>query len=298
MEQGVSVLIVTHNRREELKKTLSVLFCQQCSLPWEIIVVDQASTDETVQLPELQHERVSFFRLEENLGPPGGRNYAAAQAKYELLFFLDDDAHPMDTDTLERICGHFEAYPRCAIAAFRILNLEGELYYVPRARPGALKTGTEFLCKNFLGGGCSVRKSFFERVGGFSGQLFFWGEETELALKSVKDGSYPVRYNGHIRILHRVHGMGRKGTAQRSFYRNRNRLFLIHEYYPGFAACFASGWYRLRYLADALATGQLKEYVSGIQAEKKMDKSGQYRLTLRELWCYTSIRGNNSGETE
>ena len=56
MKNGLSIVIITYNRKNELKQTLGELHNEQCSFPWEIIVVDQNSTDGTPSLEELKDD--------------------------------------------------------------------------------------------------------------------------------------------------------------------------------------------------------------------------------------------------
>ena len=175
-DAGISLILVTHNREAELARTLETLSCLTCPCPWEVIVIDNASDGDMTQVCEASGlEDLRFFRLEVNLGPPGGRNFGAAQARYEYLVFLDDDANFIEENALARIRDRMNREPDFAIFAFQMRNLEGGLYNWPHGRHRRNRKDGTFSTKYFVGGGCAIRASWFAEIGGFSSELFFWG---------------------------------------------------------------------------------------------------------------------------
>ena len=125
-DTGISLVLVTRNRESDLARTLETLKGALCPCPWEIILVDNASdTDMSRVCKASGLENLRFFRTEENLGPPGGRNFGASQARYEYLVFLDDDANFIGEDALVRIYDRMNREPDFAIFAFQVRNLEG-----------------------------------------------------------------------------------------------------------------------------------------------------------------------------
>jgi glycosyltransferase involved in cell wall biosynthesis len=86
----VSVIIPAHNAAATLPETLRSVFGQTYT-DWECIVVDDASTDDTLALAELRDPRVRVVRSVANVGPAGARNLAVEAASGELLAFLDAD---------------------------------------------------------------------------------------------------------------------------------------------------------------------------------------------------------------
>jgi len=93
MEFPVSVVIPTYNRARFLSEAIDSALSQTCR-PLEIIVVDDASTDDT---PVLMRSRygdrsgIRYLRLEENRGPNFARKFGAQQASAPFLAFLDSD---------------------------------------------------------------------------------------------------------------------------------------------------------------------------------------------------------------
>lgn len=90
-----TIAICTHNRAADLKEALLSLLRQNSSYPFEVIVVDNQSTDHTrqvVQEVKLMTTIPITYAFEERLGLSVARNHAIREAQGEFILFLDDDA--------------------------------------------------------------------------------------------------------------------------------------------------------------------------------------------------------------
>lgn len=283
-EDGISLILVTRNREADLARTLETLKRLVCPCPWEIILVDNASDTDMARVCKASGlENLRCFRLEENLGPPGGRNFAAAQARYEYLVFLDDDANFIEENALARIYHRMNREPSFAIFAFQIRNLEGGLYNWPYGEHRLSRKDGTFPTKYFLGGGCAVRAAWFRKIGGFSPELFFWGEETDLVLKSLALGGESVFYDGSVPVLHRVHGNGRAKTEDRFYYQVRNRMYILKTRFPaGIGLCYRL-YYGQKYFREGASRGWLGTYRRGLGDYFQMPRRTGCRLNLSQL---------------
>ena len=91
MDLKISVIVTTHNRREMLKEVLESLLSQTYK-PFEIIVVDNASTDGTRDfLKENFNDKIRLV-IEEKKGHSYARNCGVETARGDVLAFIDDDA--------------------------------------------------------------------------------------------------------------------------------------------------------------------------------------------------------------
>ena len=94
----VAAVVVTYNRAEMLRQCLMSL--QKQTMPCDILVVDNASTDDTQALVQraAQHDASIFYRnTGENLGGAGGFNFGmrwAVEAGYAFVWVMDDDCFP------------------------------------------------------------------------------------------------------------------------------------------------------------------------------------------------------------
>src|SRR6202162_5963963 len=106
----VSVVIPTYNRAYIIGEALESVLTQSY-LDFEIVVVDDGSTDDTPEIIQaFQDERIRYIRLERNLGCSAAYNSGIAAATGELICFLDSD-DIWRPDYLERQVAFLNRYP-------------------------------------------------------------------------------------------------------------------------------------------------------------------------------------------
>ena len=100
LPDGVSIVICTYNGVSKLEPTLKSIFSLQIdkSIPWELIIIDNASTDNTTPFCENLVTKYGFFEksriiLEPLVGCNHARRRGIDEAKYNWLLFCDDDNH-------------------------------------------------------------------------------------------------------------------------------------------------------------------------------------------------------------
>lgn len=104
---GLTVIIPVRNDPGNLERCLDAL-SQSQGAEFEIIVIDDASTDHTTQVAE--GFNVQLLRQTERSGPAGARNRGARLAKYPHLFFVDADVC-VKPDTVAKMLAQFERFP-------------------------------------------------------------------------------------------------------------------------------------------------------------------------------------------
>ncbi|MCG3119060.1 MAG: hypothetical protein ALAOOOJD_01388 [bacterium] len=108
----ISIIIPTHNRRRLLQETVESVLAQTYR-NWELLVIDDASTDETWSwLRGLQNAQVRPFRFEEHRERTQARNFGLEAAKGEFVLFLDDD----DLLPAAALQAHWEALQKYPVA--------------------------------------------------------------------------------------------------------------------------------------------------------------------------------------
>ena len=118
-----SVIIPTHNRCSLVERAIASVLASKMTNDMEIIVVDDASTDGTMQALQTTHRhdaRVRVLRLDVNQGPSVGRNRGLAAATGDLVLFLDSD------DTLLPDALGFAEVAFQQVPELQFLTLEGE----------------------------------------------------------------------------------------------------------------------------------------------------------------------------
>lgn len=230
----VSIVIVTWNRRDDILETIQSVHAQSYQ-NYEIIVVDNASTDGTVEVLQELYPNVKVIALSENLGASGGRNPGIAAAKGEIIFLLDSDAS-LGHDTLEHVVAKFQAEPHVGAIYCKIVNAStqeldnngGGWSFTEKAKA---KQEVEFLSYSFSEGGSAIRKKVFDQVGVFWDLLFFGNEGEELSLR-IWNAGYKVLYYPTALVYHRVSPHKRTERGKRLYFNLRNMLYIFFVRYP------------------------------------------------------------------
>lgn len=125
MSVAVSVVIPVHNQPDQLARLLASLDRQQDAPPFEVIIVDDCSTDDTFQIGQAwaQDRAARCIRLPHNRGPAAARNVGLRAAAAPVVAYIDSDcvAEPAWLDRLTRALG---PDPRIVGAGGRVLPLE------------------------------------------------------------------------------------------------------------------------------------------------------------------------------
>ncbi|WP_199430122.1 glycosyltransferase family 2 protein [Qaidamihabitans albus] len=185
----VTVVLITHNRREETLRTLEHMTALPDAAP--IIVADNASADGTADAIARRHPGVLLLRCDRNLGALA-RNLAVRHVHTPYVSFCDDDTR-WQPGALTRAADLLDAHPALASVTGRCLVEPGleedpitpELRYSPVRGPDWLP-GPALL--GVMAGLSTFRVSAFREVGGFSPRMWLGGEEELLALDLAARG--------------------------------------------------------------------------------------------------------------
>jgi len=116
----VGVVLVTWNRAHELPRLLESLDRQTIRGDVEIVIVDNASTDGTLQLLRNWPAPLTIYKNTVNVGPAIGRNQGIQLTEAPYIAFADTDAWLEDADILERCVERLDADPKCCGASTAI----------------------------------------------------------------------------------------------------------------------------------------------------------------------------------
>ena len=191
----------------------------------EVIAVDNASEDGTVEFLTSQSHWIKTVFLDENIGIEGlNRGFEKALGEYILV--LDDDSHPEDKQTINLLIESLDRYEDAGVIACKIKSDEGT-----SDKTWHLPTDDCFgESPAFVGCGFVIRRELFKKIGWFPGHFFLYQNEIDVAIKVAKVG-YKVYYEPRCNIVHRNSPNGRTNWRQ-VFYPTRNTVWLLRQYAP------------------------------------------------------------------
>jgi glycosyltransferase involved in cell wall biosynthesis len=245
----------------------------QTRTDWELVVVDDASTDRTAEVVAdyaAADPRIRLIRQGTRLGRARARNLAAAHARGEFLAVVDGD-DVSEPDRFAALAGQLEADPGCAVVSGQVVHLfdDGSLRHLidyPTDAAGiAARFGHGAMAVSHAA--CMIRKDVFDRYGGYHGDCLR-AQDLELFLRMFPEQRFAnlsqtvLRYRntpstGGLAFwleLHRYHEYARYRSARTAaadnppqvlpFARWRHRPWCTRRVYT---------WHLARYLKHRLA---------------------------------------------
>lgn len=212
MKPEISALLTTRNRSHLLPRVLEGLATQTLDRTrFEIIVVDDGSTDETPELLQAWQERLPMRVVRQNhAGLAAAKNLGIFVAIGAILLFLDDD-DVADPNLLAAHLATHHAHPDQAIGVLGYTNLAPDVATVPVMHHvtqvgcqlfsyGWMKPGQVMGHTEFWGGRSSCKRSLLIRNGVFHPDFDFGSEDIELAWRLTRYG-FRVVYEPRARSV-------------------------------------------------------------------------------------------------
>ncbi len=225
-----SVIIPLYNKEHFVARCINSVLAQTRQ-NFEIIVVDDGSTDRGPEVVRAMNDSRIRFVQQENGGASSARNRGAMEASFDLLAFIDADDEYLPRH-LEAVEDLVVRYPQAGAygTACWFLKANGSVRYVANRR--ALNGRYEGMVTNFFDGGeilwcCSgvVRKDVFNQVGGFDLQLRN-GQDQDLWFRIAAVSSFAYTNDPQVIWHLGVPGSLSKSGAQ-SF--RANRVLANHD---------------------------------------------------------------------
>lgn len=246
---NLSIIILNYNTRDLTIACIQSLFTyykkQIEDGEFEIIIVDNASSDGTVSIIQKQpwFSHITLVQNKENVGFSKGCNRGAQQAKGKYLLFLNSDTQMLDNGLLGML-DYLEKHETVGILGGRLQNTDGSyqasagvFYTLPRVlllligaeRLGKLRYSPEKISPvDWVSGAMLMTdKTLFEKLDGFDEQLFMYMEDMELCFRIKKGGKTVVFYPECV-VKHISHGSSNRGFAIVQIYKGLLYFYKKH----------------------------------------------------------------------
>jgi GT2 family glycosyltransferase len=288
----VSVIVVSYNTRDLLRRCLASVARGAARLSVEIIVIDNASADGSAAMVTREFPSVSLIASAVNLGFAAANNLGFARARGRHLLLLNPDAVPAP-GALARSVQLMDADPRIGVGGGRLVGADGSAQPSARTFPGLLTEVFTFtglsaryprsrlfgrLDRTWAdpsrpadvdwvpGAYAIIRRSALDAVGGFDERFFLYYEEVDLC-RRMKAAGFAVRYWPDVVIMHHggasartVQGLALTSSGtQLALWRMRSQLLYYRKHHGALAAravhALESAWHGLRARRHTRGTG-------------------------------------------
>ncbi len=211
---NLSIIIVNWKSKDYLRPCLTTVFAQTRDVEFEVIVIDSGSFDGCGEMLRERFPQVRFIQSEKNLGFAKANNLAARSARGDALLFLNPDTE-LPGPAIQTLLAALESLPDAGAVGATLLNTDGTVQTsCIQSFPTILNQvlDAEVLRRRFphsrlwgmtalfatdgrpqpvaaVSGACVlVRRTAFEKVGGFSEEYFMYGEDLDLSHKLREAG--------------------------------------------------------------------------------------------------------------
>ncbi|OGP66776.1 MAG: hypothetical protein A2031_01655 [Deltaproteobacteria bacterium RBG_19FT_COMBO_43_11] len=270
-EIDISVIIVNWNTKELIQNCLDSVYRTMGNLAFEIIVVDNASSDGSLLLLDKKYPQVIKISNQENRGFGAANNQAFAIMKGKYALLLNTDAM-LTPDAVNKLWFLAEARPRAAIICGQLLNAGGKKqnsvaafptlltlavntslleYLFPKHYPSKRYKHIEPIEVDSAIGACMlIRKKALDEVGFFDERYFFFFEETDLAY-AIKCAGWGI-YQVPDAFIHHLQGqsIGHNIQSRIEFFRSRYQF--LRKWHSPVYYYLARGIIILRLIIDWL----------------------------------------------
>lgn len=194
----VSIVIPVYNRASLIGSVIEALL-DQAYRPFEIIIVDDGSTDNTERI--VSSYQVKYI-YQENRGPAAARNRGFRESGGDIIAFIDSDCIARK-DWLENLIKGFDSPEVGAVAgSYDIANPESLLSRLIHEEIKWRHSGFKRYIRAFGSYNVAIRREVFEKVGGFDETYrTASGEDNDLSYRILKAG-YKIRFMPDALVAH------------------------------------------------------------------------------------------------
>ena len=251
----ISIIIVNYNTEKLILECLKSIYERTFNVDFEIIVVDNASSDDSLEIISNVYPQVRLVKNNENIGFGRANNEGVKIAEGDYLFFLNPDTvllnnavkillDFMKSDPAVGICGgnlfdenmnFIHSYSLLFPSIFWELDqfFNG---FMRRIKYGKLayinQTDNVLNVAYITGADLLIKKDLFIVLGGFSSDFFMYYEETELAYR-VRKNYYNIVNVPQAKIIH-LEGQSFNLSEKRLFHMLKGRKIYYNKIYNSF----------------------------------------------------------------
>lgn len=238
----ISVIIVNYNGEQYLKDCLDS-FYSQTRKDYEIILIDNCSTDRSIEIITRDYPDITLIRNKANLGFAAGTNQGIKVVQGEYILTLNNDTR-IERSFLEEMVSPMDDDPQVGICASKMLLPDGRINSTGLciSRSGAAwnrgmferDSGQYAQQEEVFGasaGAALYRKTMLDEIGLFDEDFFMYMEDVDLSFRARLAG-WKCLYVPTAVVYHHHGGTAGYGSDIAVYYGNRNIVLMVVKNYP------------------------------------------------------------------
>lgn len=298
-----SIIIPHYNGKHHLETCFTALRRQTCA-DFEVLLVDNGSTDGTQAYTQAAFPEVRLLELGKNYGFTGACNAGFAAATSPILILLNNDTEA-DPHWLANILDAFERHPEVGSIASRMMLFDRRDHFhtagdfvrldgTPGNRGVWQKDEGQYDREEYVfsacGGAAAYRREVLEQVGTLDDRYFFSCEDVDLGWR-INLAGWRVLYVPAAIVYHKLKATG--GNVTGSYYDGRNFIYLIIKNMPSsllrrhMRLVWRGQWHitreALRHWRGEAARARLRGQLAGLLRIPLLLKARQQVQVLRRL---------------
>ncbi|MEW9673285.1 glycosyltransferase family 2 protein [Ammoniphilus sp. 3BR4] len=251
----LSIIIVNYNTKNLTLQAIESVFCSDTSFKYEIVLVDNASTEIGLEEELIQRfPQVHFVKNTKNLGFSKANNQGIKISKGRYILLLNSDTI-IDKDTLQIMMDYMEQNPAIGASGCKVLLPDGSLdkackrgyptpeasfYYmlgfhkrypaIPRFNQyqlGHLDPDQEHEVDSLVGAFMLLRREVIDQVGLLDEDFFMYGEDIDWCYR-IKAAGWKIKYYPRTSILHLKRASSKK-KPNKIIYEFHRAMFLFYN---------------------------------------------------------------------
>lgn len=236
----LSIIIVNYRSELYLDKCLASIYNESDSSQFETIVVNNDAKADLVRMAK-KYAKVKIYNRGKNSGFGAACNYGARKSKGEFILFLNPDTQFLG-DYVDDIIAKFKKSDRkISIIGPRLITDKGETQAWCAGKDLTIReriknkfglvesrkiweSKDDVLTDWVSGSALAMKKEIFEKVEGFDGKIFMYGEDLDLCAK-VRDLGYEILYWPKAAVLHS------RGKSRENVFKQKMQYLKSSFYY-------------------------------------------------------------------
>ncbi|MBI5621659.1 glycosyltransferase family 2 protein [Candidatus Falkowbacteria bacterium] len=251
----LSIIIANWNGREVTERCLRSIFDTAKGLTFEVMVIDNGSTDGSVEMIKKNFSQVRLILNPTNTGFVFANNQGMAASRGDFVWLLNNDT-VVRPDALQNFVAYMRAHPRVGVAGCHLVNPDGSHQYSVRRLPklfdqiivltkmhnffpGLLKQHLQFdfdfsreqSVEQVMGACLMIRREVIQQVGLLDKNIWSWFEDVDYCQR-VRAAGWDIGYTSKATVMHlKSHSFAKHLALPKQRMLNKSMLYYFRKHH-------------------------------------------------------------------